>query len=138
MANQFRHKRYFRLKIWHMNDGAFSTDYVFQSVADAKSKIGFSSAFDTSSPARTETLENDDKTLVVTYEFNSEADQTAFKEAIDNEYTNGTVFTGDYIQHTKAQLGISGDQTAERTVKVEHFKTEWLHEDGSISATANF
>ena len=84
MANEYRHKRYFRIKVWHLDNADFTTDYVFQSVADANEKIVFNSVFDTSSPVKTEALENDNKTFVVTYEFDTEADQTAFKTAIDN------------------------------------------------------
>ena len=136
MANEYRHKRYFRIKVWHLDNADFTTDYVFQSVADANEKIGFNSVFDTSSPVKTEALENDNKTFVVTYEFDTEADQTAFKTAIDN--IAESVYTGNSTTYTKAQLGLSGDQTASRPIKVEHFKTEWLHDNGSVSATANF
>ena len=140
MANEYRHKRYFRIKVWDPAPTAdFTTDYVFQSVADANEKIVFNSVFDTSSPVKTEALENDNKTFVVTYEFDTEADQTAFKTAIDNGFTNiaGGVYTNNFNTYTKAQLGLSGDQTGIRTIKVEHFKTEWLHDDGSVSQTTN-
>ena len=135
MANQYRHKRYFKLKIWHIGDSAYNTDYVFQNVDDANSKIGFVSAFDTSSPTKTEAFEDDNKTFVVTYEFNSQEEQDAFMTALTGSDRR---YTGNFTNFTKAQLGLSGDQTAIRNIKVEHVKTEWLYEDGSISATTNF
>jgi hypothetical protein len=59
---------------------------------------------------------------VVTYEFSSEADQTAFKSAID----------GDLGSNTDVY------EPATDTDLVEHFKTEWFAQDGStISNTTN-
>ena len=48
MAAQWKHKRYFKLM------GSDSSLVTFSSVADAKTKIGFTSVFDTSSPTKTE------------------------------------------------------------------------------------
>lgn len=138
MSNSCKHKRYYRIKVATTNGGAFDTDYVFANVADANSKIGFKSVFDTSSPTKTEALEDSDKTLVVTYEFESESAQDAFKSAIDTAYESGSIFTGDNSTHSKVDLGIDAPAGVNNLmIKVEHFKTEWLHPDGSISATTN-
>ena len=110
MAAEYRHKRYFRVR------GEDSTLTVFTDVTNANTLIGFKSAYNTSTPTKTESLADSDQTLVVTYEFNSEAEQTAFKSAIDASWDADGPFTG---------------------TGVEHFKTEWLHQDGSISATTN-
>jgi len=111
MAAEFKHKRYFRVR------GADSTLTTFTDVANANTLIGFKSAYSTSSPTKTEALENSDQTLVVTYEFDSMDDQTAFKSAVDATWNTGTPFTG---------------------TGVEHFKTEWLNAAGEVGATATF
>ena len=111
MAAEFKHKRYFRVR------GADSTLTTFTDVANANTLIGFKSAYSTSSPTKTEALENSDQTLVVTYEFDSMDDQTAFKSAVDATWDTGTPFTG---------------------TGVEHFKTEWLNAAGEVGATATF
>jgi len=111
MAAEFKHKRYFRVR------GADSTLTTFTDVANANTLIGFKSAYSTSSPTKTEALENSDQTLVVTYEFDSMDDQTAFKSAVDATWDTGTPFTG---------------------TGVEHFKTEWLNSSGEVGATATF
>ena len=78
MAAEYRHKRYFRVRV---SDSSLDT---FSSTADANTKIGFTSVYSTSSPTKTEALADSDKTLVVTYEFNDESEQTAFKSAVDS------------------------------------------------------
>jgi hypothetical protein len=115
MAAEWRHKRYFRVR------GSDSTIKTFSSTADANTKIGFTSVYSTSTPTKTEELADSDQTLVVTYEFNTEAEQTAFKSAIDGAWGDSS----------------SPFSPADATDTVEHFKTEWLHKDGSVSATAN-
>ena len=111
MANAYRHKRYIRVI------GEDSSAVTFTDVDNARTLIGFKPAFGTSSPATTYGLEDAGQTLVATFEFDSEVDQTAFKSAVDAEWgENSTPFSG------------SG---------VEHFKTEWVHQDGTISATTN-
>tara|TARA_B100000927_G_scaffold267848_1_gene242245 strand:- start:87 stop:437 length:351 start_codon:yes stop_codon:yes gene_type:complete len=115
MAANYKHKRYFRLR------GSDSSLKTFSSTSDANTKIGFKSVYSTSSPTKTEALADSDQTLVVTYEFDSDSDQTAFKNAIDGAWgEDSTPFTPETD-----------------TDSVEHFKTEWLHKDGSISATSN-
>ena len=116
MAVQFKHKRYFRVR------GSDSSLKTFSSTSDANTKIGFKSEWTTSSPTKTEALADSDQTLIVTYEFDSLSDQTAFKSAVDGTWNvdGSTPFT-----------------PATDTDTVEHFKTEWLHQDGSVSATVN-
>mgnify|MGYP001209796772 FL=1 len=116
MANAFKHKRYFRIR------EADSSLKTFTSTADANTKIGFTSAYSTSSPTKTEALADSDQTLVVTYEFDSESDQDAFKAAIDGAWDGSS----------------SPFASGDGTYTIEHFKTEWLHQDGSISSTTNF
>tara|TARA_E500000178_G_scaffold354484_1_gene423601 strand:+ start:2074 stop:2412 length:339 start_codon:yes stop_codon:yes gene_type:complete len=112
MAAQWKHKRYFRVR------GSDSSLKTFSSTADANSKIGFKSVYSTSSPTKTEALADSDQTLVVTYEFDSESDQTAFNSAIHGAWSDST----------------SPFTPADDTDTVENFKTEWLHADGSISS----
>tara|TARA_R110000782_G_scaffold69707_1_gene140165 strand:- start:77 stop:436 length:360 start_codon:yes stop_codon:yes gene_type:complete len=117
MSAEYKQKRYFRLK-----DGAGNVQ-TFSSTADANTKIGFKSVYSTSSPTKTEVLADSDQTLVATYEFDSDSDQIAFKSAIDGEWGEGDNST-PFTPATDGDL-------------VEHFKTEWLHADGSVSDTAN-
>ena len=124
MAANWKHKRYFRLRAQDAtgepagDQGVLKT---FSSTSDANTKIGFTSVWNTSSPTKTEALADSDQTLVVTYEFSSESDQTAFKDALDGAYADSTA--------------VYNPATATDTV--EHFKTEWLHQDGSVSNTTN-
>ncbi len=114
MANAYRHKRYFRLR---NDDSSLAT---FTDVDNAKTKIGFRSAFDTSSPTTTFALADSDTTLIVTYEFDNQEDQDAFKAAVDT-----------LMEHSDTPW----DEDP-ATSWTEHFKTEWLHQDGSISNTS--
>jgi hypothetical protein len=120
MATQFKHKRYFRVLEDFNREKAGQGYLTFSSVADAKTKIGFKSCWDTSTPTKTEALEDSGRTFVVTYEFNSDSDQSAFKTAVDAEYSgSATPFTpGSVSAYT-------------RDVLVENFKTEWFAGDGS-------
>jgi len=121
MSTKSKHKRYFKLRgaDWNGVSGSESNMKVFSSTSDANTKIGFKSAYNTSSPNKTEALADSNTTLVVTYEFNNESDQAAFKAAVDGEWSgSSTPFT-----------------PADSDDKVFHFKTEWLHEDGSVSDT---
>lgn len=106
MAKEWKHKRYFRVRV----EGSLTE---FSDVSHAKTLIGFKPVFDTSTPSVVESLTDSNQTLIMTYEFNSEADQNAFESAVVAE---AAPFTG---------------------TGVEHFKTEWLHPDGSVSSTAN-
>ena len=128
MSALYKHKRYFRLR------GIDSSLKTFSSTADANTKIGFTSVWNTSSPTKTEALADSDQTLVVTYEFETEADQTAFKSAIDGAYTDSSLPSSlDDIYGLK---NLYSKVTA--TDVVEHFKTEWLHQDGSVGTIASF
>tara|TARA_S200000501_G_C20731076_1_gene702851 strand:+ start:211 stop:567 length:357 start_codon:yes stop_codon:yes gene_type:complete len=113
MAVQYKHKRYFRVR------GVDSSVRTFSSISDANTKIGFKSVFNTSLPTKSEALADSDQTLVVTYEFNSDSEQSAFKGAVDSSWGESTTPFSPEID----------------TDTVEHFKTEWLHKDGSVSAT---
>lgn len=95
---------------------------LFNSIDDARSRIGFTDVWKTSSPTLIETLLDDKQTFVVSFEFNSEKDQLDFKQAIDE------MFHGN-PQHFKPK---------DPTDVVEHFKTEWLHKDGSLSHKTDF
>ncbi len=128
MSVKYRHKRYFRVKTAeHRNLVTFS------STSDANTKIGFKSVYNTSSPTKTEALADSDKTLVVTYEFNSSSDQTAFKNAVDGAWGESA------SPFTPATDTTAYDGEASFTVPyyVEHFKTEWLNQDDSVSSTTN-
>ena len=111
MAANYRHKRYFRVR------GFDSSVRIFSSTADANTKIGFKSVYETSSPTKNEVLADGGQTLIVTYEFDSDTEQSAFKSAVDGAWSeSSTPFLPEIDTDT-----------------VEHFKTEWLHKDGSIS-----
>lgn len=114
------HRRYFK-----MTNKQDNSPVTFSSTADANTKIGFGSAWNTNSPTKTEALADSGQTLVVTYEFNSESDQTAFKSAVD----------GTWGESSSPWDPPSDD---ENYGIVNHVKTEWLNQDGSISATATF
>ena len=117
MAANWKHKRYFKMKNKQDN-----TPVTFSSTSDANTKIGFKSEYNTSSPTKTETLEDSGQTLVVLYEFNSEAEQTAFKSAVDGTW-------GASAQPWSPPV------TDENYGIVEHVKTEWFNQDGSIANT---
>ena len=115
MANAFKHKRYYRVRL------VDSSLYTFANVTDAQNTIGFRDVYDTSSPTKTYALADSDKTLVVTHEFNTKDEQTAFKAAVDGAWEDSS----------------SPFAPADSSDTVEHFKTEWLHQDGSVSGTTN-
>lgn len=95
---------------------------VFDSIDDARTRIGFTDVWKTSSPTLIETLLDDKQTFVVSFEFDSEKEQVDFKQAIDEMFHNNP-------QHFKPK---------DPTDTVEHFKTEWLHKDGSLSHKTDF
>ena len=125
MANEYRHKRYF--KQYNHSTSSYVT---FSDTSDAQTKIGFGSCFDTNSPTKTYALEDAGQTLVVTYEHSSEENQTSFKSAVDAAWTDGSIFTGNTA---------TGPATGPYTPVLvgRHVKTEWLDTDGSVSATTN-
>tara|TARA_R110000782_G_C14772805_1_gene409233 strand:- start:100 stop:510 length:411 start_codon:yes stop_codon:yes gene_type:complete len=116
MADAFRNKRYYRVRL---ADSSLTT---FDDTDDAIDKISFTSEWDTNSPDRTYALEDSDTTLVMTVEHSSASNQSDWKDAIDDIWSDSTSpWTGD-----------------DSTQTVEHFKTEWLNQDGSVSSTALF
>ena len=114
MANEFKHARYFRKR------GTDSSLITFSSVAEAKTALALNSAYDTNSPSKTETLEDSGQTLKVVYEFNSEAEQTAMKAAVDALWSDA----GGQPYAADDSSGV-----------VEHFKTEWYATDGTTVET---
>ena len=113
MANEWRVKQYFQ------NRGPDSSLVTFSSIDDAKTKIGLSTAHTETngSPTTTYALADSNQTLVATFEFASESDQTTWYNAMDG------------ATWYKAPAG---------TVYVEYIKVEWLNADGTVSSTASF
>ena len=110
MAVEYKHKEYFK-----RNPG-YSTDS-FTDVENAKTRCAFHSTWLTnSSPTITYALEDSNKTLVATLEFADSAKQEAWKTAVTSLFDGGTEWVADGIKL---------------------FKIEWLHADGSVSATTN-
>jgi hypothetical protein len=110
MANEYRIKQYFQ----HTGDD--SVLVTFTSTDDAKAKIGLTATHTTTgSPTVTYALADSNQTLVVTYEFASESDQTTWYASMGSTvWYNPPAGTVDYI------------------------KVEWLHQDGSVSASTSF
>ena len=119
MSAEYKHKRYYRVR------GSDSTLKTFSSTSNANTIIGFRDVYDTSSPTKTYALADSDKTLVVTHEFNTEDEQTAFKAAVDT-------LMDDSSTPWNPDADVDGQGGW-----VEFFKTEWLHKDGSVSDTTN-
>ena len=190
MANAYKHIRYFEVH-GASTPEADGTRITFTSVDDAKTKIGFKSVWNTSSPTITEELADGTNQLKVTYEFDNIDQETAFKSAVDGAYNENDPFVyqdRDFIQDGKnwkikdgkpgagtvvdldesnnsgshtfeegatvtsrsariaiarqtatGQVGMDRQNDAEAfwAWKPKHVKTEWLHEDGSISKTEN-
>ena len=111
MAAEYRHHRYFRLR------GADSSLTTFTSVANAQTLCNLNDTlYDTGNATRTYALADSDQGLKMTMEFATLADQDSFILAATNAWTDSTVMFAD---------------------GVEVYKHEWLHADGSISATNN-
>ena len=118
----WKYKCHFRIR--RSDDSSIIT---FSSVADAKTKIGFQSAWDTSSPTKSEALADSDQTLVVTYTFSSESDQTAHR--------NATIITDSTDIRTLFVPSVLWPNVEDHTV--EPFKVEWLNPDDSVAGTTN-
>ena len=118
MVSKWHHKRYFQIR---KMDSSLIT---FVDTDDAVARIAFASAWNTNSPTLTYALADSDKTLVMTIKHSSLDNQTGWKTAIDN------LFSDD-----RSTWPWAGDDS---TDTVEHVKTEWLHEDGSVSSTSTF
>ena len=121
MAANYKHKRYFRC----ISDSD-SSAVTFTAAGDWANYIKFNAAFNTSSPTKTYALEDSNKTLVITYEFDTADQETAFKNAVDAVWNDST---SPYVST------LYEDSTDFFGYFVEHFKTVWLHKDGSVSAT---
>jgi hypothetical protein len=119
MESQWWHKRYY--KQYNHETSAYVT---FANTTEANTALAFGLVFDTAS--KTETLEDSGQTLVVTYKFNSQAEETEFKNAVDTAWANGTHWSGTTTK---------GNSLTEKVLENRHTKTEWLNPDGSISAT---
>ena len=116
MAANYKHKRYFRC----ISDSD-SSAVTFTAAGDWANYIKFNAAFNTSSPTKTYALDDSNKTLVITYEFDTADQETAFKSAIDNFWkNNSSPFIGAADNHF-----------------VDHCKTVWYNADGSVSASTD-
>jgi hypothetical protein len=125
MAN-WKHKRYFQLRdiVWDAEAEADAYALkVFTDVDNATTLLKFDSAYDTESPTVTKALEDGGKTLVCTYEFDTQAKQDTFKAAVDTVKAADTEF---------------GGARATDALRAEHVKTEWLIEDDSVGDTFNW
>ena len=112
MAAEYKHNEYFRLRL------ADSSLVTFSNVAEAQTACGFHNTYLTSnSPTITYALEDSNQTLKVTLEFADSAKQEAWKTAVSN---------------------LTDSSTAWHKGGIEWFKVEWLHQDGSVSATQTF
>lgn len=115
MAAQYKHKRYWELHTINA-DSSWSAKTFSGTTAEAYAEFSFPAVWNTGSPTITHAFADSNATLVVTYEFADEASQTSFKNAIDSAY---------------------GDDSALPSGKIiKHTKTEWLHQDDSVSATS--
>jgi hypothetical protein len=112
MSN-WKHKRYFK-----MYTSSAADTLVTHSGTAEETWNGWSmpAVWNTNSPTKSYSLEDSNQTLVVTFEFASEDDQTSFKSAIDSAYDAGTAFPQLYIKHTK---------------------TEWIDDADSVGTTTN-
>lgn len=122
MAAEYKHKRYFRLK------KADNSYHAWQDLSDANTMLVFKDAWNTNSPTITKALEDSNQTLVLTIEHSSAENQTSWKTAVDNLWVDGSE-----APWAPLRKGATSSQIHEWTV--EHFKTEWLHQDGSVSQT---
>jgi len=114
MASEYKHKRYFQLHETQA-DSTVQAKTFTGTTTEAYNEFAVPSVWNTGSPTVTHAFADTNTTLVVTYEFANEANQTSFKSAVDTAYNDGTAF----VSNTDAK----------------HTKTEWLHSDGSVSST---
>ena len=111
MAAAFKHHQYFR----RYTTSDPSALYTFDDVSDAQTRAGFHNTWLTSnSPTVTYALEDSGQTFKVTHEFADKTSQDNWISDVDALEAGGTAWK-------------QGD--------IERFKVEWLHEDGSVSAT---
>ena len=113
MAQEFMHKRYFEL---HDSFDESANDDTTWSTLPSKRAMTFTSTpaqvavlfdfpsvWNTNSPTKSYALEDSNRTLVVTYEFDNAEDETGFRTAVDTAYTNGNAFSDQDIRHTKTE-----------------------------------
>ena len=112
MAVEWKHKRYYRIR------GGDSSLREYSNTNDFVTAIGFASAYTTNSPTITYELADSNKTLVQTIEHSSASNQTQWKDAVDALMDDSTTPWNEYTGYA------------------QHFKTEWLHKDGSVSSTS--
>ena len=116
MANSFRHKRYFQLiEYWDSPDKSEKKTFT-GTAEEAWNDLSMPAVWNTNSPTKTYALADSNTSVVVTFEFDIESDQTGFKAAIDNAYAAQSAFSAD--------------------VHVKHIKTEWLTTAGDVGSTA--
>ena len=134
MAVQFIHKRYF--KVYDYDASSYIS---FADVDDAKAKIGFGTCYTAGAPTTTYALEDSSQTLVVTYEFETDADQTTFKNSVDDAWQTGNNLTGvtmkvnPLIPNNPNWESVSPAQVIVRQPR--HVKTEWMHQNGGVELT---
>jgi len=122
MAAEYKHKRYFRVK---KADNSYHT---FVDLAEANTMVELQATWTGNNAVLTKALEDSNQTYVITIEHANESDQTAWKSAIDTTWADSTTISTD-IQLKKGSMPNTQD------CLLEHFKTEWFHADGSVSAT---
>jgi len=135
MANEFRHKRSYKIVA---ADDSLAT---FADTDDAIAKVAFKAAHDGNSVTKTYALEDTNTTLVATYECANETEHTNWKAAVDALWVDGVSnpFKKDNPgtpNADQAQLSKLYD-VGQLSGTITHFKTEWLHKDGSVSSTWN-
>jgi hypothetical protein len=121
MSQEYMHKRYFELHGPYNEDDSNVTDgttlgaITFTSTpTEVAALFAFPSVWNTNSPTKSYALEDSNKTLVVTYEFDNADDEAGFVTSVSSAYSGGSAFPTD--QHVK------------------HMKTEWYTAAG-IEAT---
>jgi hypothetical protein len=135
MADEFKHKRYYRAK--HADDSLAT----FADTDDAIAKMAFKAAHDGNSVTATYALEDTNTTLVVTNEFANSTDQDNWKTAVDALWVDGVSdpHKADHVDTAdanNAQLSKLYNASV-IAARPEHFKTEYLHKNGSVSSTWN-
>jgi len=136
MANAFKHKRYFKEVIKSggdksalERDGSAETEHTHSNAETSWDRWSMPAVWNTSSPTKTYELADGNKTVVVTFEFDDQAGQDAFKTAIDTAYGNDTAFPN---------VDSSGVNKNSTGGMIKHVKTEWLNQDGTtVGATAD-
>jgi len=136
MAGQYQHKRYF--KQYNYDTSSYET---FSSVEDAQTKLVFGSCFDAGSPTKSYSLEDSGQTLVVKYQFNSDAEQTTFKDTVDTAWASGTALNGNTATKNPLRIGNPDWESVTppmvEVLKCFHVKTEWLNSDDTVALVSD-